>query len=170
MPSTLNPPSAADAFAERLRHAMRRHGSGEADISSTAEAPDADPIEPAATATADADRCADEHPACVSVGEGEYVVGEHDCLSSIAKQTGRLWETIWNDPANTVLREARKDPNVLLTGDRVTIPPLRQRSEPGQTELRHRFVRVGQPTVFQLRLAHNGEPLAQAVPFGLAAE
>lgn len=153
MPETLEPNQTVDLFAERLRKAMQRPAAierGGAERPPRAEAPTAD------------DHCHDDDPApCAPVGEGEHVVREGDCLSSIARQTGRLWETIWNDPANAALRAARRDPNVLLPGDRLTIPPLRPRSEPAQTEMRHRFVRLGQPTVFQLRLAHNGRPLAQ---------
>lgn len=160
MPDTLKPSPTVDTFAERLQKAMRRHRPEAPD---TTEAPRLNPTPLPATDAPDAvgGQCTDDDPTCVPIGHGEYIVRDDDCLSSIAKETGRLWETIWNDAANESLREARKDPNVLLPGDRVTIPPLRQKSEPGQTEMRHRFVRIGQPTVFQLRVAHNGKPLAQ---------
>lgn len=147
MPETVTQPPAAESFADRLRNALQRHR----------------PQEPE-TATHGADsrpQCQeDESLTCDPVGAGEYEVKSGECLSSIAKKTGRLWQTIWEDEANTELRETRKDPNVLATGDRLSIPPLRQRSEPGETDKRHRFVRIGQPTIFQLRLAHNGKPLA----------
>jgi hypothetical protein len=160
MSNTLKPAPSTDTFAERLQKAMQRHRPEAPD---TTEAPRSNPTVPPASSAPDlgGGPCTDDDPTCVPVGQGEYVIKDNDCLSSIAKETGRLWETIWNDEANAGLREARKDPNVLLTGDRLTIPPLRQRAEPGQTEMRHRFVRIGQPTVFQLRLAHNGKPLAQ---------
>ncbi len=121
MPETLTPSAAADSFADRLRDALQRH---------RPEAPE--------TATPGADsqqQCQDDDPlSCDPVGSGEYEVKSGECLSSIAKKTGRLWQTIWEHEANAELRETRKDPNVLATGDRLTIPPLRQRSEPGETE------------------------------------
>lgn len=147
MPETLTQPPAGESFADRLRDALHSHR----------------PQEPqTATRRADAQQqCQDDDPlTCDPVGAGEYEVKSGECLSSIAKKTGRLWQTIWEHEANAELRETRKDPNVLATGDRLAIPPLRQRSEPGETEKRHRFVRIGQPTIFQLRLAHNGKPLA----------
>lgn len=86
------------------------------------------------------------------IGEGEYLVGQGECLSSIAAANGYLWETIWNDPANAALKLARKNPNALLPGDRVVLPAKMQSHGSGQTEMRHRFVRHGEPTWLVLKL------------------
>ncbi len=96
------------------------------------------------------------------VGEGEYIVRRDECISSIAKKTGHFWEKIWDDPANADLQTARERPNVLLVGDRITIPELTSKYETGETEMRHRFVRKGEPSTLKMRFMEFNEPRANA--------
>lgn len=101
-----------------------------------------------------------EEQPIVPAGDGEHVVQLGECISSIAKASGHFWETIWNHAGNAELNAARRDPHVLFPGDRVTVPPLTPKYEPGQTETRHRFRRRGEPGVLRLVVKDADEPLA----------
>lgn len=105
----------------------------------------------------------------VPVGVGDHLVRDGECVSSIAKQTGHFWQTLWDDPANTELKSIRKQPNVLMPGDRLSVPPLRPKLEPGATEMRHRFVRRGEPSHFATRILDQDEPRANQ-PFKLVID
>ncbi len=99
-------------------------------------------------------------PALESVGKGDYVVRSGDCLASIAFAHGHAWSTLWRHPDNADLRRARKDPNVLSPGDRVTIPPVRQSVSHRPTGARHRYVLKTTPARLNLELRWGGEPRA----------
>ncbi|MBZ0121984.1 MAG: peptidoglycan-binding protein [Sandaracinaceae bacterium] len=94
------------------------------------------------------------------LGTGSYVVRAGEGLSEIADRHGLFWETIWLHPANEALRLARVRPEVLMPGDRLTIPPTRARSETRATGGRHVFRRRGVPAKIVLNvLDFDGEPL-----------
>jgi N-acetylmuramoyl-L-alanine amidase len=102
-----------------------------------------------------------EHPLGKPVGSDEdRVVSAGECVSSIAKDTGHFWKTIWDDGKNAELKQLRKDPNVLLPGDRIYVPPLRMKEEPGATSKKHRFRRLGEPSKLVIRLLRKGKPRA----------
>lgn len=94
------------------------------------------------------------------VGKGDYIVKDEDCMSSIAEAHGYFWHTIWDDPDNAELKEVRKDPNILMPGDRVTIKPIRKKSVSKATNGSYRFRRKGVPAKLQIRLMKHGEPRA----------
>ncbi len=50
--------------------------------------------------------------------------------------------------------------NVLLAGDRLYIPALREKTCERPTDQKHRFVRRGAPAMFRLRLLEDGVPRA----------
>lgn len=130
-----------DSFTERLTKSMKTAGPA---VDAGAAAPDV----PATTELS-----------AGPVGGGEHVVKEGECIASIAKETGHFCDTIWEDENNAELRGTRKDQYVLLPGDRVHIPPLRERWEAGkQTEMRHRFLRKGWPEVLRFRVLSDGQP------------
>lgn len=126
-----------DEYAQRLQAAMRRFQP---------------PAEPANNAMPE------DVPSGGPVGDGNHVVADGECTSSIARRSGHFWETIWNAAENAGVREVRKDPNVLCAGDRIYVPPIRRKCEPGATKVRHRFVRRGEPSKLRMVLRCGGEP------------
>jgi hypothetical protein len=92
-------------------------------------------------------------------GDGQtYEAQADDCISSIANRFGFFWQTLWFHPNNAALRSLRKNPNVLMKGDKVFVPKkvLRQESRP--TDAKHVFVRMGIPSRFRMRILRNQEP------------
>lgn len=98
-----------------------------------------------------------------------HKITQRECIESIADKYGLFWETIWNDPQNSDLREQRDDPDALLPGDIVFVPDKRRREEQGATEQKHRFRRKGVPSLLQIAVKHQGNPLANE-PYVLKME
>lgn len=133
-------PVKRDEFSSRLTSALQSSSSAAtAAEAPTAAAAEQQPVEPAA-------------PDAEPVGSGDHIVRKGECVSSVAKESGHFWQTIWDDPANTEIKNLRRQPNVLLPGDRLFVPPIRPKQEPGETEMRHRFVRRGEPSHFRARI------------------
>lgn len=98
---------------------------------------------------------------CVPVGQGHYVVQDGDSVVSIARAAGLLPDTVWNDPANAALKEARKDGELLLPGDRVTVTPIRPKVVACATGARHVFRRKSVPVTVTLTVQdEEGAPFA----------
>lgn len=103
----------------------------------------------------------DDHPEAAPAGEGSYVVRRGDSLTAIAEEHGHFWQTIWDHPPNEHLATLRKNPHVLLPGDRLTIPPIRPKTAECETGKRHTFRRKGIPARIRFVLrGPEGEPLA----------
>ncbi len=95
----------------------------------------------------------------------KHEVRQGESLLQLAYEGGfDSWKRVWDDPANAELRERRKDPQVLLPGDEVMLPP--KTVEPREScpvDKVHRF-RLTRPRAWlNLRMLDDeGEPLAGA--------
>lgn len=90
------------------------------------------------------------------IGQGGWTVEAGDSMASIADRTGHFWQTIWNDGANAELKKTRENPETLLPGDKVTVPPLREKQESRPVDLVHRFKRKGVPVKVVFTVAEQG--------------
>jgi len=87
-----------------------------------------------------------------------FIVKQGDCISSIAYEHGLFPDTIWNDSKNSQLKQDRKDPNVLMPGDKLYIRDKDQKEESCASEKKHRFRRKGVPEKLVIRFEVQGEP------------
>ena len=85
----------------------------------------------------------------------DKVVEQGDCISSIADEHGFFWETLWNLPENSELKQQRKEPTILREGDVVHVPDLRPKDESCATEQLHKFKRKGVPAKLKLRMLRS---------------
>lgn len=80
-----------------------------------------------------------------------------DTIASIAFQHGfSSAETLWNHPENAKLKELRKNPNILLEGDKVVIPERETKQHPAATEVRHRFETAVEPLELHIKVFNQG--------------
>src|SRR3990170_3615968 len=89
-----------------------------------------------------------------------HTAARGESVESIAYAHGLFWETVWDDPGNAALREARAEPNVLAAGDVLVVPDLRPKEEQAATGRRHVFRRRGVPSVLRVRLLEGSTPRA----------
>lgn len=91
----------------------------------------------------------------------EHVVQPGDCMASIAVTHGFFWQTLWNLPQNSGLKDKRKNPYVLHPGDVVYIPDSKHKEEVCVTGKQHRFRVKGVPE--RLHIVFTDE-LDQPIP------
>lgn len=87
-----------------------------------------------------------------------HAVSAGESLSSIAKDNGYLWDTIWSHANNAALKAKRPDPNQLIAGDELFLPEKGSKAIAKPVDARHRFKIKGEPTRLQLQLLSMGEP------------
>lgn len=94
-------------------------------------------------------------------GAGDVLVGDGDSISSIARAAGFLPDSLWDDPVNASLKEARGSGEVLLPGDRVTVRAPRFKKLARPTGQRHVFRKAVIPCTLCVILQDaEGQPLA----------
>ena len=101
--------------------------------------------------------------------DGYHVVKEGENIQSIAFLYGHFADTVWHHENNAGLKKSRPDPNVLAVGDRVFIPPLRERTVSRETNQLHRFRVKNTPSLLRFRPLVFGKPLANE-PYKLAVD
>lgn len=100
-----------------------------------------------------------------------YQAQKGDCFSSLAKQFGFVdYQTIFNHPQNSALKEQRKNPNILYPGDQVFIPDpeLRQVSRP--VDQKHQFILKIKPAMLRIRLENNDHQAYAKVRYRLTID
>ena len=90
----------------------------------------------------------------------QHTVSRGECISSIADDYGFFPDTVWDAPENAELKQQRRDPNILLPGDRVVIPDKRLKEVQKPTDKTHRFRKLGVPALFRLQVFAGEEPRA----------
>jgi Putative peptidoglycan binding domain/LysM domain len=81
-----------------------------------------------------------------------YTIQQGDSVISLSESYGLFADTIWNDAANSDLRQLRPDMNVLMPGDVVVIPDKRPRMEKRAAGAKYSFRRKGIPALFRLQV------------------
>jgi N-acetylmuramoyl-L-alanine amidase len=99
------------------------------------------------------------------IGQGSHVVREGECMSSLAAQKGLFVAQIFEHPANAQLSTVRGDPNILLPGDRITIP-FGTKDVDKPTEQKNKFVLLGEPVFLRVQVMDRDKPLG-GKPFTL---
>lgn len=95
--------------------------------------------------------------------------GEH--LAAIAAQHGfGDYTVVWNHPENSSLKQLRCNPDVLLSGDTVTIPEKVEKQEAGATAQRHTFVLAQAPLMLRLLLEQTYGKPAEGAPCSLVID
>lgn len=95
--------------------------------------------------------------------------GEH--LSSIAAKYGfQKVATIWDHPDNAGLKSKRKNPHILLPGDKVVIPDKQRKEESRGTTKLHSFQLAGEKLKLKLALRDINDQPRSAVNCTLIVE
>lgn len=92
------------------------------------------------------------------VGAGAHTVRQGETVYSIAARHKVRWQDVWDHPANEALRRVRKEPGVLLPGDRLTVPPAESASFEIATGRVHSFRAPQSLVPLSLKVLENNAP------------
>lgn len=82
-----------------------------------------------------------------------HIVEQGEQLSGIAARHGfRSFRTIWDDARNDDLRRLRRNPHVLMPGDRIYVPDVQLKKETADTTQRHLYKVLGPGLVLRILL------------------
>ena len=87
-------------------------------------------------------------------------VGQNQTTSSLAIEKGFFWKDIWEHGENAALKEKRKDPNVLFSGDDIFVPEKVTKTVDKGSEAEHVFKRKGEPTKLKMKFLALDKPRA----------
>lgn len=89
-----------------------------------------------------------------------HVVEPGDRLSRIASLHGYAsTDVVWDAPENAALRARRPNPEILMPGDRVFLPPRRGDAHAAPERKETRLARAGIRSELRLRLEYQGRPI-----------
>jgi hypothetical protein len=87
----------------------------------------------------------------------EHVVLEGEHLAGIAAQHGfHAIDAIWDHPENKELKDVRKNPHILVAGDRVFIPDAEEKEEVAATQQRTVFTLAGLGLELHVKVHNQG--------------
>jgi hypothetical protein len=94
------------------------------------------------------------------LGTGDREIAPGECLATVAAEKRLPWKLIWNDSGNAEIKEARRHPDLLLPGDKLTIPKPRPFRKKIRTGTVYRLQILSVPARLNMRFRWCGEPRA----------
>lgn len=89
----------------------------------------------------------------------EHIWKRGDSLTKLAVQHKFAnWRRIWDYSENAELKAKRKTPDKLKRGDKLKIPVIVKGKDAGNTEMEHKFERLGAPPAMVCFIDDNGQP------------
>ncbi|GAA67294.1 peptidoglycan-binding protein [Pseudoalteromonas sp. BSi20429] len=86
----------------------------------------------------------------------QHTVAQGETLLRIAKQYGyQTSKALYNHPSNAEFKALRPDPNLIYPGDKITIPPKKEKFIPLRTNSINSFVVQNEKEYFRLQIIHE---------------